>query len=86
MGICNAPDIFQEKVNNLMGDLEFVSTYLDGFLVISRTEDEFTGHLSELEAVFNRLSEAGLKVNASKSKFCQDSLECLNYIFSQKGI
>ena len=86
MGICNAPDIFQVKVNNLMGDLELVCAYLDDILVISRTEDEFSGHLAKLEAAFNRLSEAGLKVNAGKSKLCQDSLEYLGYIINQKGI
>ena len=86
MGLCNSADIFQEKAINLMGDLEFVHAYLDDILVISRTEDEFSGHLAKLEAVFNRLSEAGLKVNASKSKFCQDSLEYLGYIINQKGI
>ena len=29
MGLCNSPDIFQEKMSTLMGDLEFVRTYID---------------------------------------------------------
>jgi hypothetical protein len=29
MGIAGSPDIFQEKMSNLMATLEFVQTYLD---------------------------------------------------------
>ena len=86
MGICNAPDIFQEKINNLMGDLEFVRAYLDDILIISTEKEGFEGHLEKLEKIFTRLLEAGLKVNASKSKFCQDTLEYLGYTITNKGI
>ena len=33
MGLANSPDIFQEKINSLMGDLEFVRSYIDDCLV-----------------------------------------------------
>ena len=29
MGLCNSPDIFQEKMSTLMEDLDFVRTYID---------------------------------------------------------
>jgi hypothetical protein len=35
MGISCSPDIFQEKMSDLMQDLNFVRTYLDELLVIS---------------------------------------------------
>ena len=35
MGLCNAPDIFQEKMGDLFHDLEFVRAYIDDLLVIS---------------------------------------------------
>ena len=32
MGLCNSPDIFQEKMSILMGDLEYVRAYIDDLL------------------------------------------------------
>ena len=29
MGLCNSPDIFQEKMSELMEGLEFIHTYID---------------------------------------------------------
>jgi Reverse transcriptase (RNA-dependent DNA polymerase) len=64
MGLCNSPDIFQEKMSELMFGLEFARAYLDDLLVVSK--DTFESHLKHLEEVFTRLASAGLKVNASK--------------------
>ncbi len=36
MGIAGSPDIFQEKVLELMGTLEYVRAYLDDLLCISK--------------------------------------------------
>ena len=85
MGLCNSPDIFQEKMSNLMAGLEFARAYLDDLLVIS-TEVGFSNHLNKLEQVLNRLSEAGLKINAVKSFFCRTNLEYLGYNISREGI
>ena len=71
MGLCNSPDIFQEKMGELMQDLEFTRAYIDDLLVIST--GSFEDHLNKLEQVFTRLVKAGLKVNASKSSFCAES-------------
>lgn len=84
MGLCNSPDIFQEKINDLMDGLEFVRAYLDDVLI--PTKNSFEEHLEQLEKVLTRLQSAGLKVNASKSKFCQDRLEYLGYVITRDGI
>ncbi len=84
MGLCNSPDIFQEKINSLMAGLEFVRAYLDDLLIISKKS--FEEHLEHLEQAFTRLSEAGLKVNASKSAFCTTELEYLGYIINRQGV
>src|SRR5688572_14111355 len=65
MGLCNSPDIFQEKMSELMVGLEFARTYLDNLLLI--TKGNFEEPLNQLEQALTRLSEAGLKINASKS-------------------
>ena len=77
MGLCNSPDIFQEKMNELMTGMEFARAYLDNLLIISETD--FNEHLEHLEVALNRLSEAGLKRNASKCTFFKVELDYLGY-------
>jgi len=84
MGLCNSPDIFQEKMGELFADLEFARAYIDDLLVIS--SGTFEDHLDKLEQVLKRLQEAGLKVNASKSFFAREELEYLGYWITQEGI
>ncbi len=49
MGIAGSPDIFQEKMLELMESLEFVRAYLDNLLCISKLSLE--DHLEKLEVV-----------------------------------
>jgi len=67
MGLCNSPDIFQEKMSTLFHDLENVRAYINDLLVLATgTWEE---HLVQLEEVLIRLQKSGLKVNAKKSFF-----------------
>ena len=84
MGLCNSPDIFQEKMSELMAGLEFARAYLDDLIIISK--GGFQEHLDQLEVTLTRLSEAGLRINASKSHFCQTELEYLGYWITRNGI
>jgi hypothetical protein len=84
MGISCSPDIFQEKMSDLMQHLDFVRTSLDDLLVISSgTLDD---HLEKMEVVFKLLSDKGLPVNAEKSTFCAEEIEYLGYWISKSGI
>jgi hypothetical protein len=85
MGLSVSPDIFQEKMSELMAGLEFSCAYLDVLLIIS-TEQGFDKHLEKLEQVLNQLSEAGLKINAVKSFFGRTNLEYLGHNISREGI
>ena len=84
MGLCNSPDIFQEKMSILMEGLEFIRAYIDDLLVI--TKGSFTDHLQKLEQVLQRIAEAGLKVNATKSSFCATELEYLGYWITREAV
>ena len=84
MGLSNSPDIFQEKMSTLFGDLEYVRTYIDDLLIT--TMSNWDDHLRHLDIVFHRLQEAGLKVNAKKSFFGRDKLEYLGYWITRHGI
>ncbi len=56
MGIAGSPDIFQEKMSELMESLEFVRAYIDDLLCISKLSLE--DHLDKLEVVLRRLRNA----------------------------
>jgi hypothetical protein len=84
MGISCSPDIFQEKMSDLMQHLNFVRTYLDGLLVISC--GTFQDHLEKLECVLKILSDKGLRVNAETSTFCASENEYLGYWISRSVI
>ena len=84
MGLSNSPDIFQERMMDIMRDLEHVRAYIDDLLCISC--ESFEDHLNKLEEIFKRLQEAGLKVNANKSFFARPELEYLGYWITRRGI
>ena len=84
MGVAGSPDIFQAKMSELMAALEFVRTYLDDLLCI--TKGSLEDHLEKLRLVLTRLQDAGLKVNAEKSNFCAHETEYLGYILTRDGI
>jgi hypothetical protein len=69
MSVSCSPDIFQEKMSNLMQHLNFVTTYLDDLLVISCST--FEDHLEKMECVLKFLSDKGLRENAKNQPFVQ---------------
>ena len=84
MGVAGSPDIFQAKMSSLMAGLEFVRVYLDDCLVISTTT--FEDHLVKLSLCLQRISDAGLRINAEKSYFGRDAIEYLGYWVTRNGI
>jgi Reverse transcriptase (RNA-dependent DNA polymerase) len=72
MGIKVANDIFQNAMSKLVQDMEYVKTYLDDLLIL--TNNHFQDHLITLEMVLAKLSTAGMRVNASKSKFITEQI------------
>jgi hypothetical protein len=83
MGLSISPDVFEEKMSNLLSGLDFARAYLDNLLILS-TEKGFDKHLNKLEQVLTWLQEAGLKINAVKSFFAQTNLEYLGYNISRE--
>jgi hypothetical protein len=54
LGLSISPDVFQEKMSELMSGLEFAQAYLDDLLILS-TEKVFEKHLEKLELVLTQL-------------------------------
>jgi Reverse transcriptase (RNA-dependent DNA polymerase) len=84
MGIKITPDVFQNVMTKLTQDFECVKTYLGDLLILRNSS--FADHLTKLEMVPARLSTAGMRVNASKSKFFAEQIEYLGYWITRKGI
>ena len=58
MGMCISGDIFQAKVNELLGDIDGVKAYIDDILVLNK--GTFTDHIEQLRICFRRIQVAGL--------------------------
>ena len=84
MGIAGSPDIFQGKMSELVMALEYVKTYLDDLLFISKST--LLDHLEKPRLVLTKLREARLKINATKSKLYALETEYLGYALSREGI
>jgi len=84
MGLCNNPDIFQEKMSELMDGLAFVWTYIDDLLCL--TKGAFSDHLKKVELVLQRLQKSGLEVNVTKLFFVRSQLEHLRCWIARTGI
>ena len=83
MGLCNSPDIFQEKMNESFAGFKYVRAYIDDLLII--TKGNLEDHLEKVKQVLHKLQEKGLKVNTNKCSFVQDKLEYLGYLITRKG-
>ena len=57
--------------------------YLDDIIIFNDTKEE---HLKRLEAVFQKLHAAGLKLKPSKCFFFREEIEYLGHVVSGKGI
>ena len=84
MSMCASGDIFQAKVDKLIGDIEVVKAYIGDILVLIK--DRFEKHIEHLRIIFDRLCSASLKVNALKCSFgCKDIIY-LGSVITREGI
>ena len=84
-GLSNAPAVFQRLMNMVMQGLtwEACLVFLDDIIVIALT---FEQHLERLNAVFQRLKSANLKLKPSKCRLFQARVKFLGSVVSADGI
>ena len=84
-GATNAPATFQRLMHNCLGDLNMTwcVVYLDDIIVFS---DNAKDHIVRLEAVFQKLASAGLKLKPSKRFFFKEEIDYLGHLVSGKGV
>uniref|UniRef100_A0AAQ6IR55 Gypsy retrotransposon integrase-like protein 1 n=1 Tax=Anabas testudineus TaxID=64144 RepID=A0AAQ6IR55_ANATE len=80
-GLTNAPAMFQNLVNDVLGDMlnKFVFVYLDDILIFSESETE---HVEHVRIVLQRLLQNRLYVKAEKCLFHSQKVSFLGFIVS----
>ena len=84
MGLKTAPDIFQEIMVNLLGDLPYVQVYIDDVLIL--TDGSYEDHLQKVRTVLDRLEKANFRARVNKCMFASQETEYLGYYLTRKGI
>ena len=84
-GLCNAPATFERLMERVLRQLQWqiCLCYIDDVLVYSRSASE---HLLHLNAVFERLQKANLKLKPSKCHFFQRRVAFLGHIVTPEGV
>lgn len=81
-GLRNAGQTFQRFIDEVTRGLPFVFPYLDDVLVFSKTAAE---HVEHLRALFRRLADYGLVINAQKTILGEPEVTFLGYRVSATG-
>jgi len=82
-GLWHLPGHFQETMTRLFFDLPFVVIYLDNIVVAS---DDLQEHTRQCKQVIERLTTAGLRLNADKVKVARKVAAILGHLLDQTGI
>ena len=84
-GLCSAPGTFQRLMEFVLAELQWQTcwVYLDDITVYGRDFDE---HLEQLQEVFNRFRQAGLKLKPSKCFLLQSRVPYLGHVMSAEGV
>jgi hypothetical protein len=81
-GLCNANALFQRVIEKVISNLLNSSAYVD-ILTFSKT---FDAHLIHLQALFERLKTANIKIKTSKCHIASDNIMFLGYRITSKGV
>ena len=83
-GLSSSHGVFQNCMNVVLGDVRhFALAFVDDIIVFSET---FEDHIKHLDAVFDRLRKANLRLKIAKCEFMKKELNYLGHIISDEGI
>ncbi|KAL0298038.1 UNVERIFIED_CONTAM: putative enzymatic polyprotein [Sesamum calycinum] len=84
MGLANAPQIFQRKMDNLFKDyFEFMFVYIDDILIASKNMKE---HIKHLEIFSDACYKEGLVLSEKKATIAVNKIEFLGILIDETGI
>ena len=84
-GLTNAPACFSRLMTRVLQNLnwEIALLYLDDIIVFSK---DFEDHMTNLQAIFQRLRKANLTLKPTKCVFGREKIKFLGHIVSAAGI
>ena len=82
-GIASAPAKWQKTMDQVLQGISNTQCYLDDIVITGENDEE---HLPNLEKVFKRKEDFGLRANKSKCEFFQDSIEYCGYKMDKNGL
>ena len=88
-GISSAPEVWQQKMNELVEGLKGVEGIADDFLICgfgSDKEEATTNHDDNLRMFLQRARERGLKLNLEKVKLQLTSVLFIGHLLTDKGL
>lgn len=81
-GLCNAPDLFQKAMEQVLEGCESVAIYLDDVLVFAKSEEE---HDAKLAIVMKKLKEHSVQLSKEKCRFKVQHCKFLGFDLSGSG-
>jgi len=81
-GLKPMTSIFQRGMSHILGDLHYVSVYVDDIVIFSKTIEE---HMEHVKTVVNRLTKAKLIINREKSNFLRTQVILLGFVVDANG-
>lgn len=81
-GLCNAPDIFQSTMEQILAGIEGVLIYLDDILIFAKDREE---HDKRLAAVMRVLNTHSVKLNKEKCSFAKNQVVFLGFQIGSGG-
>ena len=82
-GPTNAPMYFQQIMNKIFNELDYVIVYLDDICIISDSLDE---HKIHLQTVFNKIRKYNMKLRIDKCLFGMNDVEYLGFRINKNGL
>jgi len=84
MGLSVSPDLFQERMSKLFGDIPWIKVFIDDLLIFSN--GTYEDHLEKVAIALERLRSKNLAVNALKSFWAVQEVDYLGFRLTREGV
>lgn len=81
-GLKPLSSLFQRGMTRILGDLPFVSMFIDDIVIYSKSYEE---HIDHVKSVIERLNKAKLIINLEKSHFFVTQISLLGHVIDVNG-